>query len=138
MISVEQISPQLTWRVRHDVLHPDKLIGEMELDEDAGGMHFGAFMENKLVGVVSLFKHGNDFQLRKFAVLPEFQNKGAGRALLQRLLDEAKRDGAIRIWCNARTNAIPFYIKHGFEHTGRLFSKNGHSYEILEKSLSSL
>jgi hypothetical protein len=52
MISVEQISPQLTWRVRHDVLHPDKLIGEMELDEDAGGMHFGAFMENKLVGVV--------------------------------------------------------------------------------------
>jgi GNAT superfamily N-acetyltransferase len=102
MVSVEQISPQLTWRIRREILHPDKTIGEMQLDDDADGMHFGAFTENKLAGVVSLFNRSGDFQLRKFAVLPQFQNKGIGSALLQRVLDEATRDNGVRLWCNAR------------------------------------
>ena len=45
----------------------------------------------------------------------------------------AKDSSATSIWCNARTPAIGFYLQFGFERTGKLFSKNGFDYEIMEK-----
>ncbi|HZY35317.1 MAG TPA: N-acetyltransferase, partial [Mucilaginibacter sp.] len=67
MIGIEQITPELTWRLRRDVLYPDAEIPDMEMDVDKAGIHFGAFVDNKLAGVISLFREGDDFQFRKFA-----------------------------------------------------------------------
>ena len=135
MVSIEQIRPELTWRLRQRVLYPAKKLYEMEIDEDNHGYHFGAFSANELVAVVSLFQHGDDFQFRKFAVDESMQGKGVGNQLLQYITDFAVKEGAIRLWCNARSTAIGFYLKNSFEHTGKLFSKNGFDYEILEKKL---
>jgi len=107
----------------------------MEMDEDQDGMHFGAFMDNKLVGVVSLFPKGEDFQFRKFAVEPDYQGKGIGNMLLAYITDFVKAEGGKRLWCNARSTATGFYEKNGFNHTGGVFSKNGFDYEIWEKKL---
>jgi len=134
MIQIEQIRPELTWRLRRQVLYPGSKLYEMEMDEDNNGYHFGAFMDNKLVGVVSLFQYGTDFQFRKFAVSADVQNKGIGQALLNYIVDFAIAEGATRIWCNARVTAIGFYLKYGFAQTGTLFSKNGFDYEIMEKT----
>ena len=68
MLHIEQITPELTWRLRHEVLYPETPIYKMWMDEDDDGYHFGAFTENQLVGVVSLFSKGMDYQFRKFAV----------------------------------------------------------------------
>ena len=135
MISIEQIRPELTWRMRQRVLYPAKKLYEMEMDEDKHGYHFGAFSANELVAVVSLFHNGDDFQFRKFAVDERMQGKGVGNQLLQYVTDFAINEGGQRLWCNARSTAIDFYLKHGFEHTGKLFSQNGFDYEILEKKL---
>lgn len=136
MISIEQIRPELTWRLRQEVLYPAQKLYEMELDEDQHGIHFGAFTDDKLVGVVSLFQTDKSFQFRKLAVLPEYQKMGIGNALLRRVEEFAANEGGTVIWCNARVSAIGFYMKAGYEHTGKLFSKNGFDYEILEKSLT--
>ncbi|MDB5134487.1 MAG: family N-acetyltransferase, partial [Mucilaginibacter sp.] len=72
-IHIEQIRPELTWRLRQQVLYPAQKLHEMELDEDNEGIHFGAFTEDKLVGIISLFQDGIIFQFRKLAVLPDFQ-----------------------------------------------------------------
>ncbi|MEO6631326.1 MAG: GNAT family N-acetyltransferase [Mucilaginibacter sp.] len=135
MISIEQIRPELTWRMRQQVLYPAKKLYEMEMDEDNHGYHFGAFSANELVAVVSLFQTGDDFQFRKFAVDESMQGKGLGNQLLQYITDFAVKEGGQRLWCNARSAAIGFYLKHGFEHTGKLFTQNGFDYEILEKKL---
>jgi GNAT superfamily N-acetyltransferase len=83
MIHIEQITPELTWRLRKDVLYPGKKMFEMEMDVDANGIHFGAFKDDKLAGVVSLFQEGSDFQFRKLAVETSAQGTGIGSSLLQ-------------------------------------------------------
>ena len=135
MITIEQIRPELTWRLRQEVLYPAQKLYEMELDEDQAGYHFGAFTDNKLVGIISLFQTDSSFQFRKLAVLPEYQKMGIGNALLQRVEEFAESENGTVIWCNARVSAIGFYMKAGYAHTGKLFSKNGFDYEILEKQI---
>jgi len=134
-VSIEQIRPELTWRLRRDVLYPQKKVFEMGMDEDAYGYHFGAFQNNKLVGVISLFKNDNDWQFRKFAVEPSVQNQGIGSAVLQYITNFTINEGGTALWCNARLSAIPFYLRHDFMQTGELFSKNGFDYEILRKNI---
>ena len=107
----------------------------MEMEVDREGYHFGAFVDNKLAGVVSLFREGSDFQFRKFAVDKAFQNQGIGTALLNYVTEFAIKDNGQKLWCNARLNAIGFYLKHGFIQTNQLFSKNGNDYVIMEKRL---
>jgi len=135
MISIEQIRPELTWRLRQEVLYPAQKIYEMELDEDQEGIHFGAFTDDKLVGVISLFQTSSSFQFRKLAVANEYQKMGIGNALLQRVEEFAESEGGTVIWCNARVSAIGFYMKAGYTHTGKLFAKNGFDYEILKKEI---
>jgi len=133
MTSIEQITPHLTHRLRRDVMYPGKKIFEMEMDEDNDGIHFGAFRDNKLVGVVSLFQTGTDFQFRKLAVDPTIQKTGIGSSLLKQITVYAKENSGNRLWCNARLTAIGFYLKAGFIETGKFYSKNSIDYEIMEK-----
>ena len=134
-MSIEQITPTLTWRLRRDVLYPGQKMFEMEMDEDADGIHFGAFKDNQLVGVVSLFQKDTDFQFRKLAVDPAVQGMGIGNRLLDYITKHAQDEGGTKIWCNARLSAIGFYLKSGFVQTGQTFSKGGIDYEIMEKML---
>jgi GNAT superfamily N-acetyltransferase len=135
-ILIEQITPELTWRLRRDVLYPAKKMFEMEMDEDKDGIHFGAFKDDKLAGVVSLFQKGADFQFRKLAIDPAVQKTGIGSSLLNYITTYAQENGGTSIWCNARLSAIDFYLKAGFMQTGKLFSKNGLDYEILQKMIT--
>jgi GNAT superfamily N-acetyltransferase len=133
MTHIEQITPELTWRLRRDVLYPGQKMFEMEMEEDINGIHFGAFKDDKLAGVVSLFQKGTDFQFRKLAVNPFVQKMGIGNNLLQYVTRYAEENGGTRVWCNARLSAIGFYLKSNFLQTGKLFSKNSYDYEVLEK-----
>jgi GNAT superfamily N-acetyltransferase len=134
-LSIEQIRHELTWRLRQKILYPRQKLYEMEMDKDLEGIHFGAFQNNELIAVVSLFPNGNSFQFRKFAVDSDYQYKGIGSKVLNYMTNFAEMEGAALLWCNARLSAIPFYLKHGFKQTGQLFAKNGFDYEVLEKSL---
>jgi len=136
MIHIEQIRPELTWRLRQRILYPEQKLYEMEMEEDNNGLHFAAFKDNAIVSVVSLFAKGDDYQFRKFAVDDSLQNMGIGRQMLEHITQFAKTNGAKRLWCNARISAIGFYLKAGFEHTGQLFTRHGFDYEILEKDLT--
>ncbi|MBL4675500.1 MAG: GNAT family N-acetyltransferase [Mucilaginibacter sp.] len=135
MISIEQITPLLTWQLRRDVLYPGEYKFNMEMPEDEHGYHFGAFTDNKLVGVVSLFKDLNNWQFRKLAVDEAYQDKGIGTGLLNYITGFVIEEQGERIWCNARTSAIGFYKKHHFTQTGAQFSKKRVDYVIMEKSL---
>jgi GNAT superfamily N-acetyltransferase len=135
---IEQIPSRLTWQLRRDVLYPNEQKNEMGMPEDNNGVHFAAFKDNYIVGVVSLFQSGTDFQFRKLAVDATVQNQGIGGQILEYITAFAKNEGGTRVWCNARTTAINFYLKHGYSQTGNVFVKKGIDYEILEKAITPL
>jgi len=135
MVYIEQITPELTWRLRRDVLYPTQKLFEMEMEQDSYGIHFGAFKDVKLAGVVSLFQNGTDFQFRKLAVDPLVQKTGIGNAILLYIEKHASDNGGDRIWCNARIQATGFYLKSGYKQTGKFFSKNSYNYEVMEKTI---
>jgi ribosomal protein S18 acetylase RimI-like enzyme len=136
MIHIEQIRPELTWQLRRDILYPEGIKQNMGLPQDDHGVHFGAFKDNKLVGVVSLFQTGTDFQFRKLAIDPSTQKMGVGSSLLQYIIDYAKENNGERMWCNARDTAFGFYLKAGFTFTGEVFTKGSINYEIMEKVIT--
>jgi len=136
MISIEQIRPEHTWQLRRDVLYPGKMKHAMEMEEDVDGIHFGAFTDNKLAGVVSLFQHGTEYQFRKLAVDAAMQKAGIGSSLLAYITKYVEENDGTRIWCNARTDAIGFYLKLSFVETEDRFSKNGIDYVIMKKILT--
>ncbi|MGZ3872613.1 MAG: GNAT family N-acetyltransferase, partial [Mucilaginibacter sp.] len=77
-MQIEQIRPEHTWQLRRDVLYPGKLKHEMEMPEDPEGIHFGAFRDDRLAGVVSLFQQDSEYQFRKLAVSEQVQHTGIG------------------------------------------------------------
>ena len=57
----------------------------------------------------------NDGQIRYMAVKNNRRSKGMGSLVLVALESLARQEGAKRLVCNAREDAIAFYEKNGFE-----------------------
>src|SRR5687768_168680 len=61
------------------------------------------------------------WRLRGMAKLSGHRNRGLGGQLLEAGVAEAKRRGAGLVWCNGRSGATAFYLRHGFEIRGEEF-----------------
>jgi len=64
-------------------------------------------------------------QIRYMAVKSNRRNRGMGSLLLVTLESLARKEGAKRLVCNAREQAIPFYEKNNFELRGELSEERG-------------
>src|SRR5690606_14632405 len=110
-------------------------IEAVKLEDDFICTHFGAFTDNKLAGVVSVYEDGDKLLFRKFSVRGEFQNKKIGSQLMEYILNHAKSLEKTAIWCNARASALYFYKKFGFVPNGKTFTKNGINFMTIEKEI---
>ena len=109
-------------RIREESMYPGKGIEIVKVDGDDEALHFGYFIETKLVGVISLFKK-EQYQIRKMAVLPKYQSNGIGSKLMQFVLEYANKED---VFLNARINKTGFYEKQGLSIVeGTNFIKNG-------------
>jgi len=138
MIQIEQITHKLTWDLRQKELYPELPIHEIKLDEDLDGIHFGLFLDNQLIAIVSLFEKGDAMQFRKFATHKQYQHKGYGTTLLKHIIAFAIQEKKSAIWCNARESATGFYEKLGLKKTDEKFSRSGINYIIMKKELNIL
>ncbi|UJF33888.1 GNAT family N-acetyltransferase [Paenibacillus hexagrammi] len=134
-MEIKQIGQEMTWSIRQRVLWPSKDIAYVQLEEDAQGVHYGVYLGEELVSVISLFVEGEEAQFRKFATLEQEQGKGYGSRLLAYILKELEHRGIKRVWCNARQDKAPFYQRFGMIPTGQVFVKEDVSYVIMEKAL---
>ncbi len=71
----------------------------------------------------------------RMAVLKDWRGRGAGRALLEALLDCAVRQGLTRVTLSAQTHAIGFYERAGFHVVGELFTDAGIPHRKMVKEL---
>lgn len=64
------------------------------------------------------------------------RGKGLGKYLMQQIIEEAKRQGAVKIRLHAQTHAVPFYQLFGFQPVGDIFCEAEIPHLCMEKSLS--
>lgn len=131
MITIQNIPSFLTFAVRQPVLREGKPIESCHFDGDdlETTSHFGLYIDENLIGVVSVFKiinpifnTTNQFQIRGMAILPQFQKTGFGQKLVIHCEEFIKNLNGTLIWFNAREKAVPFYEKLGYQKVGNPFS----------------
>lgn len=135
MPTIRSITTEQTYPLRHSVLWPDKPFDYVKVENDAEGYHFGAFLNDELVAVISLFFNGEDSRFRKFAARPDCQRRGIGTLLLNHVITEAKRLGATTLWCDARLDAADFYRRFGMEAVSEIFYKGPIAYATFSRAL---
>ncbi|MEL7003249.1 MAG: GNAT family N-acetyltransferase [Bacteroidota bacterium] len=111
---------------------PNKSLDYVKLPEDNIGHHFGVFIDDSLVAVGSLFLTNHEAQFRKLATEIAYQGKGYGSLLTKHLMDYAQKQGAKRVWCNARLDKTGFYERLGLRITDQTFHKGGIDYVIMQ------
>ena len=121
--NIRNISWEDTMPIRHKVLWPDKSIEFCHLEGDSTALHFGYFLNNRLVSVASIYPSANSARLRKFATLPEVQGQGIGTQLLNHILSTINNEDIDQFWCDARESAIEFYKRFGMTPEGNRFYK---------------
>ena len=135
-MEISAIPWQQTIPLRHRVLWPMKPQEFCHVDGDQDAMHFGAFVQDELVCVASVFIESNKARLRKFATLAEFQNQGIGSQMLTKIIESLKTTSADVFWCDARESAVGFYQRFGMNAFGDVFYKENVAYYKMQIDLT--
>ena len=110
-------------------MNPEKPIEAMKKPGDEDAVHLGAFVNDKLIGIVSFYEEEQTiWRIRGMAVNPSYQKKGIGRRLIETGYELL--ENVMTIWCNSRISAIPFYERLGFTAVSEEFYLPGHGKRI--------
>ncbi len=134
-LQIKETELSRVWKLRYEVMYPEKDIEYVKLEEDEKGIHLGLYADDKLMSVISLFTENDSIQFRKFATLAAEQGKGYGTMLLNEVIDYAERNNIKKIWCNSRIEKTEFYEKFGFKKTNKKYEQDGRRFIIVEKIL---
>lgn len=134
-VKIKPIPAEQTWPMRQKVMYPEFSLEQVKLKDDAQGRHFGLFLDEELMVVVSLFIKNNNLQFRKLATKTEQQGKGYGKQMMQFILNLASAENLETVWCNARLTAAPFYQQFGFEVFGETWQQDGHTFVVMQKQI---
>jgi len=127
---VRFISAAETIPLRHTILRAGKPIETATFtgDDAPTTKHLGAFRNNQLLGVASLYivelperPAVPALQLRGMATAQHARQSGLGRALVMACIAVARSEKVQLLWCNARISASAFYAKMGFTILGDEF-----------------
>ena len=144
MPEIRKIAAIETFTVRHSVLRAGKPLSSCHFEGDDldTTSHFGLFLDNEIVGVLSVVKEDSSFldipgqyRIRGMAVLENHRKKGYGEALVRHLETFLKNHKVPSLWFNARIIALGFYEKLGYEIVGDAFeiSDIGLHYKMYKK-----
>ncbi len=131
MIQVNKISAEQCRSLRHRVLWPHIELEEdcnIDIDKRKDAIHLGAFYENQIISVCSLFEmktekidFASQYRLRAMATDPNFRGMNAGKLVVEKAIEIIRKNGYEVLWCDARKVALGFYEKCGFLVTGEFY-----------------
>ena len=105
-------------RIFNDWVGPDKVRHDME-----NGYFFAYVMvDDERIGLISAGVEGDDLEVSKLYIIPEFRHHNYGGEALDFMLDYGKEKGCKRaiLEVNPRNeSAISLYEKHGFRPIGQ-------------------
>lgn len=71
----------------------------------------------------------------RMAVMPAWRAQGIGRAMLEALLDVARKRGDTRVWLQAQQTTADLYTQFGFSIIGEPFTAAGIPHVRMERAL---
>ena len=77
-----------------------------------------------------------DRHIGRMAVLAAWRGQGVGAALLEHLIEIARRRGDPSLRLHAQTRAMPFYARFGFAPVGKEFVEAGIPHWTMERLLA--
>ncbi len=90
-----------------------------DLQGEARQLHFGLFDDGKLVACVTAIAVTADHaKIRQTVVVPAFQRQGLGRRIMTELEAELAARSFVSLSLHARSTAVGFYEKLGYETVG--------------------
>jgi len=131
-LDVRQAKAEEIRALRHDVLRPGyPLEASVYAEDDDSAVHVGAWDDGELVGCATVFPQAwagpapapepAAWRLRGMAVATARQTGGVGTQVLAAAVRAACEGGARLMWANARSSALGFYLRHGWEVAGEEF-----------------
>lgn len=140
---VKFIPVELTLPLRSKILRNGKPLAEclFPTDQVEGIFHLGFYVDQEIATIASFFPNNYKdnqqigYQLRGMATDDQYLGKGYGKQLVQFAVEYIRKTNAQYIWCNARTSAVKFYEKLGFEIISEVFEipEVGPHYEMMLK-----
>lgn len=116
-----------TAALRREVLRPHWTLAQVLAAAD-DAPHLAVYDDGVLVACASIRPEpmpgdprAGDWRLRGMASEEAVRGRGHGATALAAALGYARERGATRVWCNARTGALCFYVRHGFTVVGEEF-----------------
>ncbi|RPD40091.1 GNAT family N-acetyltransferase [Chitinophaga barathri] len=105
------------------------------LQQEITDVLIGGFEETKIVGCCILSPVDEQtVQLRQMAVDNTLQKTGAGSRILAFAEEQARAGGFSELMMHARREAVPFYVKNGYEVRGEEFTEvNIPHYEMFKR-----
>ncbi len=107
-----------------------------QIAEEAEDIHLGCFEGDFLVATLVLTPHRDEIKMRQVAVEPDFQGRGIGRQLVLFSERIARERGFARMVLHARDNAVPFYLRLGYELEGEEFEEVTIPHRAMGKALA--
>jgi GNAT superfamily N-acetyltransferase len=118
--------------IRNKVLRPNEIKTDYIFpgDEDESTLHLGAFLDGTLVSAATFLFQAHPkidgkvpVRLRGMATLSKHRKKGLSKALIETAMPIVKQNQCDVLWCEAREQAIGFYLSLGFQTYGGLFQR---------------
>lgn len=109
-------------------------------ERQAEYFHAAILIKNSVVACGQLVPQDNSvYQISQMVVKPGYQGQNFGSRILLFLIEQAKQEKAISLTLHARTTAVGFYQKFGFQTHGKQFpsTTTGIPHITMNRNLSS-
>lgn len=111
-------------------------LSESDTNKEDKQFHFAILEEGQVIACVVLKPTSHTaIQLRQMAVSQAFQGKGLGRDLVKFSENQIVKKGFLEIHMEARSHAVSFYQKLGYQQQGNPFDKLGMAHIRMTKSI---
>jgi predicted GNAT family N-acyltransferase len=107
----------------------ERIDPNLEYDHEEDAHHYLLLLGRKALATARWRETEKGIKLERFAVLPEFRNRGLGGIILKEMINDVVPLGKT-IYLHSQLRAVPFYERHGFVKEGPVFyeANMGHYY----------
>ena len=122
----DPVNCEIAFSIRNAVfVEEQKVSREEEYDShESVARHYLVFSDTIPAGTARMRETDKGVKLERFAVLPEFRNKGVGALLLNQVLSDALTFNRM-IYLHAQVAAVNLYARAGFKPEGEIFYEAG-------------
>jgi GNAT superfamily N-acetyltransferase len=122
-VRICEVPIAMTRVLRQSILRSHETIEQVAADEPSEVFAAGGFDGERLivVGMIAPSEQAGSWRVRGMATAAGERSRGAGRGVLDALLEHARANGGTRVWCNARVPARSFYERAGFHACSEVF-----------------